>query len=85
MVESQPASVEFLTPEESADVDRALMSSSEKFLTRLTISSLKLLCYIANDLGVPVEELTHQQIIDWIENDCKIRREQGIEAAVLKW
>jgi len=85
MVESQQPSVEFLTPEESADVDRALMSSSEKFLTRLTISSLKLLHYIANDLGVSVEELTHQQIIDWIENDCKIRREQGIEAAVLKW
>ncbi|NET55768.1 MAG: hypothetical protein F6K47_06255 [Symploca sp. SIO2E6] len=85
MVEPQQPSVEFLTPEESADVDRALMSSSEKFLTRLTISSLKLLLYIANDLGVPVEDLTHQQIIDWIEHDCQIRREQGVEAAVLKW
>lgn len=85
MVESQQPSVEFLTPEESADVDQALMSSSEKFLTRLTISSLRLLRYIAKDLGVSVEELTHQQVIDWIENDCKIRREQGVEAAVLKW
>ncbi|NEP62386.1 MAG: hypothetical protein F6K31_36550 [Symploca sp. SIO2G7] len=85
MVESQQSSVKFLTPEESADVDQALMSSSEKFLTRLTISSLKLLRYIANDLGISVEELTHQQIIDWIEKDCQIRREQGVEAAVLKW
>jgi len=85
MAESQQPSVKFLTPEESADVDRALMSSSEKFLTRLTISSQKLLLYIANDLGISVEELTHQQIIEWIEKDCQIRREQGVEAAVLKW
>jgi hypothetical protein len=34
---------QFLTPEESADVDKALLTSPEKFLTRLTISSLRLL------------------------------------------
>lgn len=76
---------QFLTPEESADVDAALLTSSEKFLTRLTISSLRLLTIIAKDRGVSVEELTHKQIIDWFEKDGKIRREQGIEAAVLKW
>ncbi|EGJ31047.1 hypothetical protein LYNGBM3L_42530 [Moorena producens 3L] len=32
-----------------------------------------------------MEELTHQQIIDWFEKDSKIRREQGVEAAFLKW
>jgi hypothetical protein len=76
---------QFLTSEESADVDAALLTSSEKFLTRLTISSLRLLTIIAKDRGVSVEELTHKQIIDWFEKDGKIRREQGIEAAVLKW
>jgi hypothetical protein len=76
---------QFLTPEESADVDKALLTSPEKFLTRLTISSLRLLKIIAKDCGVSVEELTHQQVIDWFEKDGKIRREQGIEAAVLKW
>jgi hypothetical protein len=76
---------QFLTPEESANVDAALLTSPEKFLTRLTISSLRLLTIIAKDRGVSVEELTHKQIIDWFEKDGKIRREQGSEAAVLKW
>jgi hypothetical protein len=76
---------QFLSSEESADVDAALLSNSEKFLTRLTISSLRLLQIIAKDTGVAIENLTHQQIITWMEKDSKIRREQGIDAAVLKW
>ena len=76
---------QFLTPEESADVDAALLTSPEKFLTRLTISSLRLLKIIAEDTGVNLEELTHKQVIQWLEKDSQLRREQGIEAAVLKW
>ena len=75
----------YLSPAESADVDAALLSSSEKFLTRLTISSLRLLQIIAQDTGVAVEELTHKQIIQWFENDSKVKREQGKDAGVLKW
>ncbi|MFW6358950.1 MAG: hypothetical protein ACOC0N_07040 [Chroococcales cyanobacterium] len=77
--------IQFLTLEESADIDAALLSSPEKFLARLTISSLRVLTIIAEDVGVSVDELTHQQIIAWFEKDSKIRREQGIDAAVLKW
>jgi hypothetical protein len=76
---------EFLTPDESADVDAALLDNQEKFLTRLTISSLKLLKIIALDTGVSMEELTPKQVIAWFEKDGKIRRDQGREAAVLKW
>jgi len=76
---------EFLTPEESADVDTAELDNQEKFLTRLTISSLKLLKIIAEDGGISIEELTSKQIIAWFEKDGKIRREQGKEVAVLKW
>lgn len=82
---TQQPSVQFLTEEESIDVDKALLSSPEKFLTRLTISSLRLLGIIAREYEIPVEELTHQQIIAWFEKDSKIRRERGIEEAVLKW
>lgn len=85
MVESQQPTTQFLSLEESADVDKALLSSHEKFLTRLTISSQRLLKQIAKDNGVAIEELTHQQIIEWFEKDGKIRREQGGEAAFLKW
>jgi hypothetical protein len=81
---SQPTP-QFLTPEESSAVDAALLASHEKFLTRLTISSLKLLKQIAKDTGVRMEELTPEQAISWFEKDSKIRREQGVEAAFLKW
>ncbi|PSF36036.1 hypothetical protein C7H19_14940 [Aphanothece hegewaldii CCALA 016] len=77
-------SPQFLSPEASADVDAALLSSTEKFLARLTLSSQNLLKIIAEDVGVPIEDLTHKQIIAWFEKDGKIRREQGIDAAVLK-
>lgn len=76
---------QYLSPEESADIDAALLDSSEKFLTRLTISSLRLIKQIAQDLNISVEELTHQQIITWMEQDSKIRREQGQDQAKLNW
>ena len=85
MDEPQQSVTKFLTPEESAKVDAALLTSPEKFLTRLTISSLRILQHIAQESGVAIEELTPQQITDWFEKDGKIRREQGIEAAYLKW
>lgn len=85
MVEPQQPGTQFLSTEESADVDKALLSSHEKFLTRLTISSQRLLKQVAQDNGVSIEALTHQQIIDWFEKDGKIRREQGPESAFLKW
>jgi hypothetical protein len=81
----QQPSAQFLTFEESAKVDAALLASNEKFLTRLTISSLKLLKHIAEENGVNIEDLTTQQVINWFEKDGKVRREQGIHAAYLKW
>ncbi|MEC4815542.1 MAG: hypothetical protein SAK29_20040 [Scytonema sp. PMC 1069.18] len=81
----QQSTPQFLTSEESAKVDAALLSNPEKFLTRLTISSLRLLKHIAQEYGVAIEDLTTQQVIAWFEKDGKIRREQGAEAAYLKW
>lgn len=77
--------IQFLTPEESAQVDLALLTSSEKFLTRLTISSSKLLAIIAQEYQVKMGDLTSEQIIKWFEKEAKIRFEQGAEASVLKW
>ncbi|MBE9222981.1 hypothetical protein IQ215_09770 [Cyanobacterium stanieri LEGE 03274] len=76
---------QYLSQEESMAVEMALLTSQEKFLTRLTISSLRLLQQIAEDLDISVDELTPQQIITWMEKDSKTRREEGIDKAVLKW
>ena len=81
----QQPSTQFLTPEESHSVDAAMLASHEKFLTRLTISSLKLLKHIAQEKGINIEELTAEQVVAWFEKDGKIRREQGVDAAYLKW
>lgn len=76
---------QYLSSEESADVEAALLSSSEKFLTRLTISSQRLLQVIAQEHQTTVAKLTHKQIIQWFENDSKVKREQGQDAGTLKW
>ena len=60
MFGTSPNQDQFLTNAESADVDKALLSNPEKFLTRLTISSLRLLKIIDEDRGVKIEELSHQ-------------------------
>ncbi|MEL6879262.1 MAG: hypothetical protein AAFP09_01965 [Cyanobacteria bacterium J06607_10] len=78
-------SLQFLTEEESAVVDAALLTSPEKFLTRLTLSTRKLLTYIAKDLDIDIAELTNGQIIAWFEADSKRKQTEGIEASVLKW
>ena len=77
--------LEFLTAEESAAVDGALLSPPEKFLTRLTLSALKLLRYVAQEEGVAIEDLSQSQIIAWFERDAKRKREEGVSATVLKW
>jgi hypothetical protein len=78
-------SPQFLSAEESYAVDGAMLPQHEKFLTRLTISSMRLLIHIAQEYAVTVEELTPTQIIKWFEQDAKIRTEQGSAAAFLQW
>ncbi|MBD1920382.1 hypothetical protein H6F77_04515 [Microcoleus sp. FACHB-831] len=82
--QGQP-STQFLTFEEALKVDAALLSTEEKFLARLTISSLKVLKHIAQEYGVAIEDLTLEQAIAWFEKDAKLKREQGVDAAFLKW
>jgi hypothetical protein len=76
---------QYLTTLEANEVDRALLSTHEKFLVRITISSLRLLQQIASDEGIKVEELTSQHIIKWFERDAELKREQGQDAGFLKW
>ncbi len=78
-------SQQFLTTEEAITVDRALLSTHEKFLTRITISSLRLLQKIAADQDVPVADLTPEIVIAWFEADSKRKLEQGEDAAALQW
>ena len=75
----------FLTEEESMAVQVALLTTEEQFLTRLTISSLRLIKMIAEDLEISMDDLTSKQIIEWMEADSKVKLEKGKEHGKLNW
>ncbi|UBF29355.1 hypothetical protein K9N68_16870 [Kovacikia minuta CCNUW1] len=70
-------STEFLTPEESAEVDKALMTAHDKFATRVAIYALRSLKQIAQQNSVAIATLDSQQIEDWVYQDESLR--QGID------
>ncbi|KAJ0082964.1 uncharacterized protein LOC116139708 [Pistacia vera] len=74
----------FLTLEEAGLVEMSGLSTHERFLCRLTISSLNLLRVISEQEGCPIEELNAGRVCDWFMKD-KLKREQNIDSAVLQW
>lgn len=75
----------YLSHAEALDVEVAKLSIHEKFLTRITISSLRLLQQIAEEESVKIEELTPAQIIAWFERDAELKRSNGDAAGSLQW
>ncbi len=73
-------SMEFLTPEESAQVDGALLTSKDKFSTRLAIYSLRCLRQIAAETGLTLEEIPAEQVKIWIKNDENLKQNLDIDA-----
>ncbi len=64
----QPSN-EFLTPEECAEVDKALLTSREKFSARVAVYALRSLKQIAQVNGVTIVQLEPQQIEAWVYQD----------------
>ncbi|XHX80739.1 MAG: hypothetical protein RBJ76_12640 [Stenomitos frigidus ULC029] len=64
----QPSN-EFLTPEECAEVDKALLTSREKFSARVAIYALRSLKQIAQANGVTIVQLEPQQVEAWVYQD----------------
>ncbi len=75
----------YITRVEALDVEVAKLSTHEKFLTRITISSLRLLQQIAEAESVKIEDLSPAQIIKWFEKDAEIKRSHGDSAGSLQW
>ncbi|KAF7847521.1 hypothetical protein BT93_L2879 [Corymbia citriodora subsp. variegata] len=74
----------FLTLEEAGLIEVSGLSTHERFLCRLTISSLNLLRVVAEQEGCSIEELNAGRVCDWFLKD-KLKREQNPESAVLQW
>lgn len=68
----QPNS-EFLTPEEGIEVDKALLTSKDKFSARVAIYSLRSLKQIAQTSGQTIAQLQPTQIEDWIYQDQSLQ------------
>ena len=75
----------YLSQAEALDVEMAMLSTHEKFLARITISSLRLLQQIAQEEQVKVEDLNPKQITQWFERDAELKRSQGETAGSLQW
>ncbi|CAL1372525.1 unnamed protein product [Linum trigynum] len=74
----------FLSLEEAGLVEISGLSSHERFLCRLTISSLNLLKVMSEQEGCAIEELNAGKVCDWFLKD-KLKREQSLDSAVLQW
>ncbi|ERT08195.1 hypothetical protein M595_1790 [Lyngbya aestuarii BL J] len=72
--------MEFLTSEEAIQVDAALLSSKEKFSTRLAIYALRCLKQIAAEKEISVEAVTAQQVSDWIKKDENIQQQLELDS-----
>lgn len=66
-------STEFLTPEECAEVDKALLTSREKFSARVTIYALRSLKQIAQVNKATITQLEPQQIEAWVYQDASLQ------------
>ncbi|KAK9714772.1 hypothetical protein RND81_06G118700 [Saponaria officinalis] len=74
----------FLSLEEAGLVEISGLNTHERFLCRLTISSLNLLRVIGEQEGCKIEELNAGKLCDWFLKD-KLKREQNIGDPVLQW
>lgn len=64
---------QFLTVEESAEVDRAMMTARDRFSARVAIYSLRMLKQIVAAEGGAIADLDNQQIADWLERNQTLK------------
>ncbi|MGB3491290.1 MAG: hypothetical protein WBA57_01080 [Elainellaceae cyanobacterium] len=69
MFQSSAASDNFLTEEEAVSVDAALLTSRDKFVTRVAIYSLRVLKQIAQQEQMAIAQISPQQIESWVQQD----------------
>jgi hypothetical protein len=81
MTDLPPSPTEFLTPEESAEVDRAMMTTRDRFSARVALYSLRSLKQIAQERGEAIANLHPQHIEDWVYQDPTLQPENGFDSS----
>ena len=70
---------QFLTAEESAEVDQAMLTARDRFSARVAIYSLRSLKQMAQEQNRAIADLEESQIIQWIANDPTLEPEAGFD------
>jgi hypothetical protein len=70
---------EFLTAEEAAKVDAALLVTKDKFVARLAIYALRSLQQISREMGKAIEEITPTEVAQWIQKDESIQQQIDLD------
>ncbi|MBF2079728.1 MAG: hypothetical protein IGR76_14715 [Synechococcales cyanobacterium T60_A2020_003] len=84
MTHFQPQ-VEFLTPEESAQVDQALLTARDRFSARVALYSLRSLKQIAAETQQEIPAITPAQIQAWVQQDTTLTQGVDIDAGFLQF
>jgi hypothetical protein len=63
----------FLTPEEAAKVDAALLSSRDKFTARVAIYSLRVLKQISAETHTAIAQISPKEIAQWVAHDESVK------------
>jgi len=71
--------MEFLTEDEAIQVDAALLSSKDKFSTRLAIYALRCLKQIAETENIKIENIKPEQVQDWVKNDHSFKEKLELD------
>lgn len=71
--------MEFLTEDEAIQVDAALLSSKEKFSTRLGIYALRCLKQIAETEDIKIEDIKPEQVQSWVKNDDSFKEKLELD------
>jgi hypothetical protein len=71
--------MDFLTEDEAIQVDAALLSSKEKFSTRLAIYALRCLKEIAKTEDIKIEDIKPQQVQSWVKNDDSFKEKLELD------
>ena len=73
--------MEFLTQEEVIQVDAALLSSKEKFSTRLALYALRCLNQISQEKKIEIESIQPEQIPAWVRQDEMIQKQIELDSS----
>ncbi|MCB8759071.1 hypothetical protein [Planktothrix agardhii] len=72
--------MDFLTEDEAIQVDAALLSSKEKFSTRLAIYALRCLKEIAKNEDIKIENIKPEQVQSWVKNDDSFKEKLELDS-----